>query len=159
MLFSSSVFLFLFLPIVLILYFNPIVKNRIYRNIILLVASLFFYAWGEPVFVLLMVASIVVNWLIGLAMAGSGRKKTWLVLSVVWNLSLMFVFKYLTFVLFSVIFLISIMGTQRCRRIVISLRSMCLCSHNWWQDLSCVMNRLRMRLTTGRRIWRIFPSV
>lgn len=132
-----------------------------------------------------MVASIVVNWLIGLAMAGSGRKKTWLVLSVVWNLSLMFVFKYLTFVLsnvelllhrniadieislplgisflrsrFSVIFLISIMGTQRCRRIVISLRSMCLCSHNWWQDLSCVMNRLRMRLTTGRRIWRIFP--
>ena len=69
MLFSSSVFLFLFLPIVLILYFNPIVKNRIYRNIILLVASLFFYAWGEPVFVLLMVASIVVNWLIGLAMA------------------------------------------------------------------------------------------
>ena len=66
MLFSSSVFLFLFLPIVLILYFNPIVKNRIYRNIILLVASLFFYAWGEPVFVLLMVASIVVNWLIGL---------------------------------------------------------------------------------------------
>ena len=41
MLFSSSVFLFLFLPIVLILYFNPIVKNRIYRNIILLVASLF----------------------------------------------------------------------------------------------------------------------
>lgn len=60
---------------------------------------------------------------------------------------------------FSVIFLISIMGTQRCRRIVISLRSMCLCSHNWWQDLSCVMNRLRMRLTTGRRIWRIFPSV
>ena len=102
MLFSSSVFLFLFLPIVLILYFNPIVKNRIYRNIILLVASLFFYAWGEPVFVLLMVASIVVNWLIGLAMAGSGRKKTWLVLSVVWNLSLMFVFKYLTFVLSNV---------------------------------------------------------
>ena len=69
MLFSSSVFLFLFLPIVLILYFNPIVKNRIYRNIILLVASLFFYAWGEPVFVLLMVGSIVVNWLIGLGMA------------------------------------------------------------------------------------------
>mgnify|MGYP000344300051 CR=1 FL=1 len=102
MLFSSSVFLFLFLPIVLILYFNPIVKNRTYRNIILLVASLFFYAWGEPVFVLLMVASIVVNWLIGLAMAGSGRKKTWLVLSVVWNLSLMFVFKYLTFVLSNV---------------------------------------------------------
>lgn len=102
MLFSSSVFLFLFLPIVLILYFNPIVKNRTYRNIVLLLASLFFYAWGEPVFVLLMVASIVVNWLIGLAMERSDKKKTWLILSVVWNLSLMFVFKYLTFVLSNV---------------------------------------------------------
>lgn len=99
MLFSSTEFLFLFLPVVMILYYIPFVKNRTYRNVVLLLASLFFYAWGEPVFVALMVASIFVNWLIGLQMDHSEKKKSWLVLSVVWNLSLMFVFKYLMFVL------------------------------------------------------------
>ncbi len=99
MLFSSTEFLFLFLPVVMILYYIPFVKNRTYRNVVLLLASLFFYAWGEPVFVALMVASIFVNWLIGLQMDHSEKKKSWMVLSVVWNLALMFVFKYLTFVL------------------------------------------------------------
>ena len=83
----------------MILYYIPFVKNRTYRNVVLLLASLFFYAWGEPVFVALMVASIFVNWLIGLQMDHSEKKKSWMVLSVVWNLALMFVFKYLTFVL------------------------------------------------------------
>ncbi len=83
----------------MILYYIPFVKNRTYRNMVLLLASLFFYAWGEPVFVALMVVSIFVNWLIGLQMDHSEKKKSWLVLSVVWNLALMFVFKYLTFVL------------------------------------------------------------
>ena len=86
----------------MILYYNPFVKNRTYRNIVLLLASLFFYAWGEPVFVVLMVVSIFINWLIGLAMDRSTKKKNWLILSVVWNLTLMFVFKYLTFVLSNV---------------------------------------------------------
>ena len=99
MLFSSTEFLFLFLQVVMILYYIPFVKNRTYRNVVLLLASLFFYAWGEPVFVALMVVSIFVNWLIGLQMDHSEKKKSWLVLSVVWNLALMFVFKYLTFVL------------------------------------------------------------
>ena len=83
----------------MILYYIPFVKNRTYWNVVLLLASLFFYAWGEPVFVALMVASIFVNWLIGLQMDHSEKKKSWMVLSVVWNLALMFVFKYLTFVL------------------------------------------------------------
>jgi D-alanyl-lipoteichoic acid acyltransferase DltB (MBOAT superfamily) len=99
MLFSSSVFLLLFLPIVFILYYIPFRNNRTYRNALLLAASLFFYAWGEPVFVLLLIASIVINWCIGLAMDASSRKKTWLIIAVVWNIALMFVFKYLTFVL------------------------------------------------------------
>lgn len=59
MVFSSTVFLFL--PVVLIAYF--ISKNRTYRNLVLLVASLGFYAWGEPVFVWVMLTSIAVNWL------------------------------------------------------------------------------------------------
>lgn len=99
MLFSSSVFLFLFLPIVIILYYNPFVKNRIFRNVLLLLASLFFYAWGEPVFVLLMLFSVLVNWGIGLKMDKSSSKKVWLLVAVIWDLAILFVFKYLTFVL------------------------------------------------------------
>lgn len=102
MLFSSSVFLLLFLPVVVALYYNPFVKSRGYRNILLLLASVFFYAWGEPVFVALMLCSILINWGIGLGMDKSGRKKTWLVLAVAWNLLFMFVFKYLVFVLSNV---------------------------------------------------------
>lgn len=65
MVFSSTVFLFLFLPIVVLIYFIPIVKNRTFKNIFLLLASLSFYAWGEPVFVFLMMFSILVTWILG----------------------------------------------------------------------------------------------
>ena len=104
MLFSSITFLFLFLPVVIAVYYNPFVKARGFRNIVLLIASLFFYGWGEPVFVFLMILSIIVNWAFGL-MVDSMRKKgstngmkAGMLLSVVYNLGLMFVFKYLTFV-------------------------------------------------------------
>ncbi len=104
MVFSSTVFLFLFLPVVIAVYYNPFVKARGFRNIVLLIASLFFYGWGEPVFVFLMILSIIVNWAFGL-MVDSMRKKgstngmkAGMLLSVVYNLGLMFVFKYLTFV-------------------------------------------------------------
>ena len=58
MLFSSSVFLFLFLPGVLIVYYLPLRRWRQGQNMFLLLASLVFYAWGEPWFVLVMIASI-----------------------------------------------------------------------------------------------------
>ena len=54
MVFSSTVFLFLFLPITLIIYYNPIWKGRKFKNIFLLIASLLFYAYGEPVFIFFM---------------------------------------------------------------------------------------------------------
>lgn len=60
MLFPSLAFIYIFLPLFLILYF--INRSSLYRNILLLIASLVFYAWGEPVFVLLLMAMIVVNW-------------------------------------------------------------------------------------------------
>jgi len=63
MLFSSIVFLYLFLPLTLALYFAAGVRGR---NALLLTASLFFYAWGEMGYVLLMLASIVANWAFGL---------------------------------------------------------------------------------------------
>ncbi len=74
MVFSSSVFLLIFLPVILIGYYLPFLsKNRTYKNTFLLFGSLVFYAWGEPVFVLLMIFSIIITWLIGLLMAKTKR--------------------------------------------------------------------------------------
>ena len=61
MLFSSSVFLFQFLPLVLALYYIPFRDRRGAQNLLLLLASLFFYAWGEPRFLPVMVLSIAMN--------------------------------------------------------------------------------------------------
>jgi alginate O-acetyltransferase complex protein AlgI len=62
MVFSSLTFLYAYLPIVLIVYFT--VPSR-FRNLVLFVVSLFFYGWGEPVYVLLMLFSIFFNFLFG----------------------------------------------------------------------------------------------
>ena len=97
MLFSSSVFLFIFLPAVLLGYY--LLRGQRARNLLLLGASLLFYAWGEPVYVFLMLFSICANYLLGRgidARRGGGRK-TLLILAVVLNLGLLFVFKYLNF--------------------------------------------------------------
>ena len=100
MLFSSIVFLFYFFPAVLVLYY-ALSFSRSLQNVLLLIASLVFYAWGEPVNVLLMLFSIVFNSLMGyLVQRCQGRaKKGFLVLTVACNLGILFVFKYLGFVL------------------------------------------------------------
>ena len=92
MVFSSLTFLFIFLPVTLLGYRLLPRKLRIG---FLLLASLIFYAWGEPLYVFLMIGSILVNWLIGFRVAGDGpHRKAWLVLSVALNLALLLVFKY-----------------------------------------------------------------
>jgi len=94
MVFSSLVFLFLFLPWVLLLYFG---LRTPLRNVVLLGSSLFFYAWGETYLVLLMVLSIVVNWGLGLWIGGAKdplRRRLGLVGGVVFNLGLLVAFKY-----------------------------------------------------------------
>ncbi len=92
MVFSSLTFLFAFLPVTLIGYYLFPKKLKIG---FLLLASLVFYAWGEPLYVLLMIGSILINWGIGLLMDRSARhKKLFLIASVVLNLALLFVFKY-----------------------------------------------------------------
>ena len=102
MVFSSLLFLFRFLPIVLVLYFSV---PRKARNLILLLVSLFFYAWGEPVYVVLMAVSIVSSWLGGLAVdalreRGNERGAKWaLILASGVGLALLGVFKYTDFVL------------------------------------------------------------
>lgn len=93
MVFSSLIFLWMFLPVVFILYFTA---KESYRNVILLIASLFFYAWGEPVYVFIMILSILVNYYFGLKIGSDDEKKRKLALTVgvVINLALLGVFKY-----------------------------------------------------------------
>ena len=103
MVFSSTVFLFLFLPIVLIIYYNPIIKNRKFKNIFLLTVSLLFYAYGEPVFIFFMLFSIIVNYVLGRLVAQNSTRrgnitKCYVTITYIYNLLVLFVFKYLTFV-------------------------------------------------------------
>lgn len=97
MLFTSLEFLFLFLPVTLAVYF---VLRKELRNAWLLAASLFFYAWGEPKFVFVMLVSIACNYILALAIEflPPKDKKWFLALAIVANLSLIFVYKYANFV-------------------------------------------------------------
>ncbi len=103
MLFSSNVFIFIFLPGVLFVYYALLRKHRKLQNTFLCLASLFFYAWGEPKFVLVMMLSICVNWFFGLMTGLSrerGRKNTakaFVAFDVLFNLTVIFIFKYLMF--------------------------------------------------------------
>ena len=97
MLFSSIPFAFYFLPVVLALYFA--VPFR-FKNAVLLVFSLVFYAWGEPGYLLLMAVSILLGWLFGLLIGkyrGTARARLFLVLSVAVSLGLLGWFKYADF--------------------------------------------------------------
>ena len=102
MIFSSLLFLFRFLPIVLLLYYALPKKLR---NLVLLLVSLVFYAWGEPVYVVLMIVSILISWSGGLAVdrflrAGNEKgARISLGVSVAAGLSLLGFFKYADFVL------------------------------------------------------------
>ena len=96
MLFSSIPFLFYFLPAVLIVY---LLLPRQLRNGFLLLASLLFYAWGEPSYVVLMVAAIVAFYALGLAIEKGSNKKLWLTISVIFGAAMLAVFKYADFAL------------------------------------------------------------
>ena len=97
MIFSSASFLFAFLPCVAIVYY--LLRSRTARNVFLTLVSLFFYAWGEPWFVLVMLLSIVINWFIALRIGAGEHKKAWLVVGLVCDLGLLAVFKYLGFLM------------------------------------------------------------
>ena len=111
MTFSSLAFLFIFFPIVFILY--SVCANTVLRNALLIISSLVFYAYGEPVAVFIMLISVILNYLLGLVCAEAicGEflsnheklncviKKISLVLAVVTNIGLLFVFKYADFFL------------------------------------------------------------
>ena len=99
MVFSSATFLFFFLPLTLLL--CRIVRQISWQNGVLLLASIIFYAWGEPRFVPVLAASIVFSYYFGMYIARSvgSRRKIWLTMGVVLNLMLLVVFKYANFIL------------------------------------------------------------
>ena len=96
MYFSSLLFLFIFLPAVLAVYY--ILPKR-FRNAFLLLANLVFYGWGEPVFIIVMLISVAVNYVCALLIEKRPqRKKPYLIISLVISLGLLAVFKYTGFV-------------------------------------------------------------
>ena len=99
MVFSTLTFLFAFLPIICILYFA--IPNRTYKNIILLVFSLVFYSWGEPKYIVLVLAASFIAYIGGLLIhrfdSKAKLKKTVFVITVVLLVANLFVFKYLDF--------------------------------------------------------------
>lgn len=101
MLFPSEVFLFVFFPVVLVVYYAFLRKTKTLKNIFLLLASLFFYAWGEPVYVFLMIGTILANWFFGILVDGFRDKKAVvrlvLALMVLANIGTLGWFKYSEF--------------------------------------------------------------
>lgn len=98
MVFSSLLFIFLFLPFVLLLYFSA---PRRLKNGILFVVSLLFYAWGEPIYIFLLLASALIDYFIALYIdkhRGTSKSKFGLILSIVVNIGVLSVFKYSSFI-------------------------------------------------------------
>src|SRR5271157_1736654 len=110
MLFSSLLFLYLFLPVTLFFYY--LAKERL-QSLILLLASFIFYAWGGPSYVTILIISILINYFTGLII-GSGeakkRRRTFLVLGIILNLLLLIIFKYTHFFIENINFLTGLFG-------------------------------------------------
>ena len=97
MVFSSLIFAFFFLPAVIFLYY---LSKEKYRNYILLIASILFYSYGEPVFVFVMLGSILCNYLIALFIdkhRSAAPAKLGMIAAVVLNIGILFIYKYLDF--------------------------------------------------------------
>ena len=91
MVFSSIPFIFFFLPIVLLFYYIVPLK---FKNYILLIFSLIFYAWGEPVYILLMIFSCLLNYLYGMYANKTKHKKLMFILCIIINIGILGFFKY-----------------------------------------------------------------
>lgn len=97
--FSSGVFLMLFLPITMGLYkIGGVLLGHRFKNFILLLSSLFFYAWGEPLFIFVLILGIAVNYFLGIMIEKGQNKNLFLIMSLIFNLGILFSFKYLSFV-------------------------------------------------------------
>ena len=103
MVFSSVIFIFAFLPVCLFGYYGIFRKSRKWQNYFLVACSLLFYSWGGVKYTLLIVLSVLINWLLALIIkqkkqsGKTGQVKTALVAAVVFNVAVLFIFKYLNF--------------------------------------------------------------
>ncbi len=104
--FSSIIFVFGFLPAEFLL--HTIIPNIKIKNYFLAIASLFFYAWGEPIHIILMIVSVFINWLLSAFIARKDKCKIFIVIAVIVNIGLLTVFKYSGFIVES----INLLGTD-----------------------------------------------
>lgn len=144
MVFSSLYFIFIFLPVVCFIYFllKLCFPQKIFiRNLFLCLVSLFFYAWGEPVYIFLMLASILVNYLFALK-----HNKFLFVCSIVFNLFFLFFFKYLGF------FVENINGIFNCSISVPNLKLPIGISFYTFQALSYVIDVYRNKIKPQKNI-------
>lgn len=106
MLFSTTTFIIVFLPIVILIYYALLRKTKNLKNVFLFIVSILFYAWGEPDFVFIMMLSIIVNWFFGLLIDKYREKKvvSKVILSImlIFNLGILGIFKYLTFLMINI---------------------------------------------------------
>lgn len=93
MVFSSSEFLFLFLPLCILLYFNPMIKSISYKNIILLIFSIIFYSFGSIKYLWVLLISIFFNYIMGLLIAKKKHKNILLIVDILANLLIFSYFK------------------------------------------------------------------
>ena len=94
MLFSSITFLFVFLPVFLLAYF---ITPKKYKNITVLIFSLFFYFVGEPKYIIVLLLSYLINYYFSLLISKKSKPKLYLIISVVYNVGQLLIFKYLDF--------------------------------------------------------------
>ena len=127
MVFSSLLFLCIFLPIVLLLYFWN--SNITYRNTVMVIASLIFYAWGEPVWVIALLFSAAIDYVNGLIIHkyfGKWQAKLALIMSLVLNLGILATFKYSSWIISSIntgFDSVSHTITSLCRSVFLSILS------------------------------------
>lgn len=153
MLFSSMLFLWIFLPIVWI---GNFLLNKIggcrFANILLLITSIFFYAWGEPVYVFLMLFSIFINWLLGVVIDKIDKtifRRLVLILAIVINISLLGYFKYAA---------ISVSTINRLFRTAFALPSIALpigISFFTFQALSYVIDVFKEEVPAQKNIFKL----
>lgn len=148
MIFSSLVFLCVFLPVIFLLY--CIIPSLKVRNGLLIVASLLFYAYGEPIYVLLMIGSALVNYACARWISSCGnRKKLILILGIILNLGVLGVFKYTGFLVgsFNNIFQVQVPVPQIVLPIGISFYT--------FQALSYVIDVYAGRVAVQKNFWNV----
>ena len=94
MLFSSITFIYYFLPALLLVYF--IVPKK-YKNLVLLIFSVIFYFLGEPKYIVILILSCLLNYYFGKKVSTDKNKKLWLIISIIYNVGQLLVFKYTDF--------------------------------------------------------------